>query len=400
MPNRGTKSDGSESAPANETSKKIADGYSCGTCDGPDTDDMVQCDQCDGWYHYDCVGVSDEVVNQSWSCTNCKPATWIQRTTSTPMNQSTPITAKKKQESKRTSTVQETTATTTVRSSRESSSQKQSDSVLLRNAEHTLQSSSCNDQRKQKVSVSSIKGTSMVKLDQALSEVSCSSSQISARNRAKLQLMRLQEEKDFEERQQHEEAERRRVAAEKQKEFIAKKYEILENLASDEGSIRSSGSVISRSRIEEWVVTASHTQFKTDMHLTVQQSSQKGKPQEQMQQEQFQQQKRLMQQSDEQLDQEEILCEQQIANQMKSNNILPSRQIIASQTNFLPDPVRGQSVRFNPNTLPPSSQISRPSRSTMGVPYAYNQFQLSNSQIAARQAVSKDLPTFFGNPVE
>ena len=39
--------------------ERTADGYTCKTCRGADSDDMVQCDQCDGWHHYNCVGVTD-----------------------------------------------------------------------------------------------------------------------------------------------------------------------------------------------------------------------------------------------------------------------------------------------------------------------------------------------------
>ncbi|XP_062703751.1 uncharacterized protein LOC134286189 [Aedes albopictus] len=56
------------------------EGHTCKTCRGPDTEDMVQCDRCDGWFHFSCVGVSEEVADKSWSCTNCVTAKWIQRT--------------------------------------------------------------------------------------------------------------------------------------------------------------------------------------------------------------------------------------------------------------------------------------------------------------------------------
>ncbi|XP_055922260.1 uncharacterized protein LOC129953275 [Eupeodes corollae] len=40
-------------------------------CSEGETDRMVQCDSCDKWYHYDCVGVDDGVADVSWSCEFC-----------------------------------------------------------------------------------------------------------------------------------------------------------------------------------------------------------------------------------------------------------------------------------------------------------------------------------------
>lgn len=35
----------------------------CQNCTNEDTIEMVQCDRCDKWSHYDCVGVGKEVEN-------------------------------------------------------------------------------------------------------------------------------------------------------------------------------------------------------------------------------------------------------------------------------------------------------------------------------------------------
>lgn len=60
--------------------EETVEGHTCKTCEGADTEEMVQCDKCDGWFHFSCVGVSEEVADKSWSCTNCVTAKWIQRT--------------------------------------------------------------------------------------------------------------------------------------------------------------------------------------------------------------------------------------------------------------------------------------------------------------------------------
>ncbi|XP_058822131.1 glycerophosphodiester phosphodiesterase 1 isoform X2 [Topomyia yanbarensis] len=43
----------------------------CKVCDGSDNSRMVQCDKCDDWFHFDCVGVSQAVENQDWLCSDC-----------------------------------------------------------------------------------------------------------------------------------------------------------------------------------------------------------------------------------------------------------------------------------------------------------------------------------------
>lgn len=44
----------------------------CPVCQGETREhDMVQCDACDRWVHYECVGVGDSVANRSWVCPMC-----------------------------------------------------------------------------------------------------------------------------------------------------------------------------------------------------------------------------------------------------------------------------------------------------------------------------------------
>ncbi|XP_065076520.1 uncharacterized protein LOC135700058 [Ochlerotatus camptorhynchus] len=46
----------------------------CANCDQLDDDDMVQCDTCDVWHHFSCVGVSADVMDHSWVCLKCATA--------------------------------------------------------------------------------------------------------------------------------------------------------------------------------------------------------------------------------------------------------------------------------------------------------------------------------------
>ncbi|XP_062542530.1 uncharacterized protein LOC134210505 [Armigeres subalbatus] len=47
---------------------------SCELCDKPDDDQMVQCDTCDVWHHFVCVGVSEDIQGCSWICLECATA--------------------------------------------------------------------------------------------------------------------------------------------------------------------------------------------------------------------------------------------------------------------------------------------------------------------------------------
>lgn len=45
--------------------------FSCQLCNGIDTAEMVQCDFCDAWFHFACVGVSSDVADRDWNCQRC-----------------------------------------------------------------------------------------------------------------------------------------------------------------------------------------------------------------------------------------------------------------------------------------------------------------------------------------
>lgn len=43
----------------------------CQACGIQTDDSLVQCDRCDSWWHFGCVGVSDSISEKSFVCTNC-----------------------------------------------------------------------------------------------------------------------------------------------------------------------------------------------------------------------------------------------------------------------------------------------------------------------------------------
>lgn len=51
--------------------KRVFDSQNCQLCSDVDNMDMVQCDSCDRWFHYECVGVTDSVADRVWCCQFC-----------------------------------------------------------------------------------------------------------------------------------------------------------------------------------------------------------------------------------------------------------------------------------------------------------------------------------------
>ncbi|XP_062557167.1 uncharacterized protein LOC134222030 [Armigeres subalbatus] len=46
----------------------------CPECNRPDwADDMVQCEECEEWYHFSCAGVNRSVEHRTWTCNECSP---------------------------------------------------------------------------------------------------------------------------------------------------------------------------------------------------------------------------------------------------------------------------------------------------------------------------------------
>ncbi|XP_062704257.1 inhibitor of growth protein 3-like [Aedes albopictus] len=58
----------------------------CTFCQEADNNGMVQCDRCDRWIHFACVGVTEEIADRSWSCPKCVAATWVQLSSSSTTN--------------------------------------------------------------------------------------------------------------------------------------------------------------------------------------------------------------------------------------------------------------------------------------------------------------------------
>lgn len=54
----------------------------CKSCATEDNSRMVQCDKCDDWYHFNCVGVNYDIVHHDWLCHGCEVAKGAKKKTS------------------------------------------------------------------------------------------------------------------------------------------------------------------------------------------------------------------------------------------------------------------------------------------------------------------------------
>ncbi|XP_062711040.1 uncharacterized protein LOC115254900 [Aedes albopictus] len=57
--------------------------YRCQLCGKRDSEEMVQCDGCDRWFHFACVHVAEDIANVSWMCPICKASSFIVPPTNT-----------------------------------------------------------------------------------------------------------------------------------------------------------------------------------------------------------------------------------------------------------------------------------------------------------------------------
>lgn len=181
-----------ESDPPNVSAiNKTLPGRSCKSCRGPDAGGMVQCDECSKWHHFTCVGVTEDVENHSWSCPKCVSAKWVQRENSTSSKHLQPSDA----------------------------SQREPDQAVNPDHERDLARDGESDRVLQKVP----------------SIVKSTSSKRSSRTLLKLQMEKLEEEHRLE------------------REYLDRKYALLQEMASEDGSSYTSSVSSSMNRVRDWV---------------------------------------------------------------------------------------------------------------------------------------------------
>lgn len=167
---------------------------SCTFCQEADNDEMVQCDKCDRWIHFACVGVTEGIADESWSCPKCVTTTGIQQPSSSAINRLPIIYSSRAGQQKPAATKDQFTSKASL---------------------EVGKNIHCHDK-----TAHSLKSSS------------------SRRSLLQLQLQRLEEEREHEKQQ-----------AEKHRAYLDRKYELLEQMHSRTGSEYSG----SQERIRQWV---------------------------------------------------------------------------------------------------------------------------------------------------
>nr|XP_019931153.2 CXXC-type zinc finger protein 1-like [Aedes albopictus] len=184
--------EGNDPAVDRQGDEKVPE-QNCTFCQEADDNEMVQCDRCDRWIHFACVGVTEEIADSSWSCPKCNVTTGVQRSSSSAINR-LPAGSSGRPEQQKSSAPKATVG--------------------------TGKKERCN-------AMSEPLGKTMVAHGTARHCKSAASltSSSSRRSHLQLQLQRLEEEREYEQQQ-----------AKKHRAYLDRKYELLEQMHSHTGS--------------------------------------------------------------------------------------------------------------------------------------------------------------------
>ncbi|XP_062714227.1 uncharacterized protein LOC134290998 [Aedes albopictus] len=226
-------------------------GRTCQVCRGLDSDEMVRCDVCSKWHHFRCVGVTQQIENFPWNCAKCESAKGVQETSST-------AALLQGGEGPSGQTFDSYTNRLAVPPQHQLQHQHQQQSQQQRQQRPDVTASQqaisfapdkANQTKEadQAPFVTSLQW--VVSPSRNESKTPSESSSRSSQTLAKLKLQMLEEVRNIERR----EAERQRIIAaeeaEKEKAFVEQKYQLLERALSDNGSSKS-GSI---TRTRNWI---------------------------------------------------------------------------------------------------------------------------------------------------
>ncbi|XP_058817271.1 uncharacterized protein LOC131680575 [Topomyia yanbarensis] len=372
-------------------------GWACKICQGADTEDMVQCDVCDKWHHYECVGVADDIANVSWRCPNCVAEREYQRKLQPIPKYAGGLEKSSKQNQTGGDSVMPAVpkinapiglpiavgvAGLSISSGRNPIVSKMVAALEVKQFKHS-----------QSVTLpvhpnSDTKATILANRARSATSQSCS-----IKSLLKLELQKLEEERAFEQQEaerrrmlEQEEAKRRRDfelrEAEKYREYIKKKYALLEEMSNRSDSSRSEAA----SRVDDWVNSVNILQQRG---RKVTQTAGGFNPQRHSTQHQFTF-----------PDHDDIPR----SNAPAVGSIIGSACNVRNDSMVPADRTRSRSdstIHGSEHPLTRSVQMTQQvSRLPVDEEDDTDFCQLSKKQLAARQAISKDLPVFSGKPEE
>ncbi|XP_058834623.1 uncharacterized protein LOC131691898 [Topomyia yanbarensis] len=371
-------------------------GWACKICQGADTEDMVQCDVCDKWHHYECVGVADDIANVSWRCPNCVAEREYQRK----LQQIPKYAGGQDKSSKQNQTGGDSVipavpinaplglpiavgvAGPSISSGRNPIVSKMVAALEVKQFKHS-----------QSITLPvhpnpDTKATILANRARSANSQSCS-----IKSLLKLELQKLEEERAFEQQEaerrrilEQEEAKRRRDfelrEAEKYREYIKKKYALLEEMSNRSDSSRSEAA----SRVNDWVSSVNIMQQRG---RKVTQTARGFNPHQHSSQHQFSF-----------PDHDDIPR----SNSPAVGSIIGSACNVQGESMIAADRTRSHSnvtIHGNECRIAHSGRMTqRASQLPIREEEEPDPCHLSKKQLAARQAVSKDLPYFSGKPDE
>ncbi|XP_062703946.1 uncharacterized protein LOC134286352 [Aedes albopictus] len=237
-----------------------ASGRTCQACRGLDTVDMVQCDVCYKWHHFQCAGVTQRRESLPWSCAKCESANGVQETRSTSallLGSGGPSGQPSKSHTNRPTVPPQ--AQLQYQHEQQSHQQQTQHQLQQRHdvtASQLALSLSAEESHQPKGSKQAPFVTSLQWIVSPSRQGSAAASESSSRSSqavAKLKLQMLEEMRNVERR----ETERQRaIAAEdakREKAFLEQKYQLLEQAMSESGSSKNG----SMARTQNWVATTS-----------------------------------------------------------------------------------------------------------------------------------------------
>ncbi|XP_055590411.1 uncharacterized protein LOC129742523 [Uranotaenia lowii] len=208
---------------------KVVRTFSCSLCKDPDNNHMVQCDRCQSWYHYQCVGVGDSVADRSWLCPSCdKHSTTV-----------APETLRKNESKSQRSKASTSTSVKAAKAALDLQQlQEQKQLELQRIQEETIQA-----EKEVALAKSRLESEKKQREKEAALE----------KKRLEDERKRQEAEEEFERLQLKKETIRQEALRKLEEKFLAEKYRILNAQLDEDGSSKSGCSEFSGRRTKQWV---------------------------------------------------------------------------------------------------------------------------------------------------
>ncbi|XP_055632856.1 uncharacterized protein LOC129773285 [Toxorhynchites rutilus septentrionalis] len=177
---------------------------SCMLCPEVDTSDMVQCDECNQWAHFSCVGVTGKIKDYPWNCPKCSNSLQVPEQKK---NATGAVSKKTSTDGKKTKSKGESASVSSVGSAFEKSLEKLQEEM---------------DAKEKAMENERILRKKRLEMERALKEKQL-------RLEKELREMELQQEREFQERQLQQEQEMLNQRLKEEEDFLKKRNKLRDN---------------------------------------------------------------------------------------------------------------------------------------------------------------------------